>query len=221
MIAKELINFLIPPLKPTDEVSKVVTWMEELRTSELPVVDDGVFLGILNEDLIFDGNHETTLVQNLILTGNKSALKEDSHYYEILKMSYEQEVSLVAVLDKEDKYLGVVSIRDVVEAFAQTSSVHSPGAIFILLMNANDYSLSEISRLIESNDAKILSLHTTQDIEDPSMIRLTLKINTEDASRVLATLERFDYTVISQFSNQLTADNDKDRYDILMKYLQI
>ena len=221
MIAKELINYMIPPLKPTDEVSKAMTWMEELRTSELPVVDEGKFLGVLNEELIFENNQEKKLVQSLVLTGNKSALKEDSHYFEILKMSYEQEVSLVAILDKEDQYLGVVSIRDVVEAFARTSSVHSPGAIFILLMKSNDYSLSEISRLVESNDAKILSLHSTQDIDDPSMIRLTLKINTEDSSRVLATLERFGYTVVSQFSNQLSEENNKDRYDILMKYLQI
>ncbi len=221
MIAKELINYMIPPLKPTDEVHKAMTWMEELRTSELPVVDNGKFLGVLNEELIFENNQEETLVQSLVLTGNKSALKEDSHYYEILKMSYDQEVSLVAVVDQNDEYLGVVSIRDVVEAFVQTSSVHSPGAIFILSMSLNDYSLSEISRLVESNDAKILSLHTTQDVDDPSKIKLTLKINTEDSSRVLATLERFGYSVVSQFSNQLVEDSDKDRYDILMKYLQI
>ncbi len=221
MIAKELINYMIPPLKPTDEVDKAIMWMEELRVSELPVVDEGKFLGILNEDLIFDNNSNETIVQNLVLTGNNSYLKEQSHYYEILKMSYDESVSLVAILDADESYLGVVSIRDVVEAFAQTSSITSPGAIFILSMGVTDYSLTEISRLVESNDAKIISSHTAVDEDDPSIVRLTLKINTEDASKVLATLERFGYTVVSQFSNQSTEDKDKDRYDILMKYLQI
>lgn len=221
MIAKELINYMIPPLKPTDDVDKAVMWMEELRVSELPVVDDGKFLGILNEDLIFDNNSDEVVVQNLVLTGNKSFLNEQSHYYEILKMSYDESVSLVAILDTENKYLGVVSIKDVVEAFAQTSSITSPGAIFILSMNSTDYSLTEISRLVESNDAKIISSHTAVDADDPSIVRLTLKINTEDASKVLATLERFGYSVVSQFNNQSSEGNDKDRYDILMKYLQI
>lgn len=221
MIAKELINYMIPPLKPTDEVDKAVMWMEELRVSELPVVDEGKFLGILNEDLIFDNNSNETFVQNLVLTGNNSFLKEQSHYYEILKMSYDESVSLVAVLDTDEKYLGVVSIRDVVEAFAQTSSITSPGAIFILSMGTTDYSLTEISRLVESNDAKIISSHTAVDDDDTSIVRLTLKINTEDASKVLATLERFGYKVVSQFSSQSVEDQDKDRYDILMKYLQI
>ncbi|MEQ9297676.1 MAG: CBS domain-containing protein [Cyclobacteriaceae bacterium] len=221
MIAKELINYMIPPLKPTDEVDKAVMWMEELRVSELPVVDEGKFLGILNEDLIFDNNSDEGVVQNLVLTGNNSFLNEQSHYYEILKMSYDESVSLVAILDTDDKYLGVVSIKDVVEAFAQTSSITSPGAIFILSMNSTDYSLTEISRLVESNDAKIISSHTAVDADDPSIVRLTLKINTEDASKVLATLERFGYSVVSQFNNQSSEDNDKDRYDILMKYLQI
>jgi CBS domain-containing protein len=221
MIAKELINYMIPPLKPTDEVTKAITWMEELRVSELPVVDGGKFLGILNEDLIFENNGDEAQVQNLVLTGNNSFLSEQSHYYEILKLSNDESVSLVAILNAKEEYLGVVSIRDVVEAFAQTSSIKSPGAIFILSMNSNDYSLTEISRLVESNDAKILSSHTAGDTDDPSVVRLTLKINTEDASRVLATLERFGYNVVSQFNNQVAEDNDKDRYDILMKYLQI
>lgn len=221
MIAKELINHMIPPLKPNDEVTKAISWMEELRVSELPVVEDGKFLGILNEDLILDDNSQEELVHNLVLTGNNSFLKEQSHYYEILKLSNDESVSLVAVLDDDDNYLGVVSIRDVVEAFAQTSSIKSPGAIFILSMNVTDYSLTEISRLVESNDAKILSSHTAVDADDTSIVRLTLKINTEDASRVLATLERFGYTVETQFSKQVLEDNDKDRYDILMKYLQI
>lgn len=221
MIAKELINYMIPPLKPTDEVAKAISWMEELRVSELPVVDQGKFLGILNEDLILENNSDEDLVQNLVLTGNNSCVKEQSHYYEILKLSYDESVSLVAVIDSDDNYQGVVSIRDVVEAFAQTSSVASPGAIFVLSMSANDYSLAEISRLIESNDAKILSSHTAIDTDEPSLLRLTLKINNEEASRVLATLERFGYKVDTLFSNQMTEDNDKDRYDILMKYLQI
>jgi CBS domain-containing protein len=51
MIAQELINYLIPPLKPTDDGHKAMVWMEEFRCKHLPVVDKGRLLGFLSEDV--------------------------------------------------------------------------------------------------------------------------------------------------------------------------
>ena len=53
MIAEELINHMIPPLKVTDDAHKAIVWMEEFRCNHLPVVEDGRLVGILTEaDLV-------------------------------------------------------------------------------------------------------------------------------------------------------------------------
>lgn len=221
MIAKDLINYMIPPLKPDDPIDKAFKWMDELRINELPVVDNGKFMGIISEKSIMDHEEGIHLVQDVNLQGIDNIITEDHHYYEVLKLAYREGLKLVAVLDTENMYAGVVSVEDVVEAFAQTSSIKSAGAIILLHMRHNDYSLSEISRLVESNNAKILSSYITADIEDPEYIILTLKINLEDPDRVLATLERFGYKVQSKHVDKSGNNADQERYDILMKYLQI
>jgi acetoin utilization protein AcuB len=92
----------------------------------------------------------------------------------------------------------------------------------VLSMPERDYSLSEISRHVESNDAKILSAYVSPDELDPYKIKLTLKINTTDISRIIATLERFEYRIIAQFQeNGEGKQADKDRYDLLLKYLNM
>jgi acetoin utilization protein AcuB len=62
-------------------------------------------------------------------------------------------------------------------------------------------------------------------VEDPldkGKIKLTLKINQEDLSRVIATLERFNYRIIARYQESRTdPNNEKERLDMLMRYLNI
>ena len=88
-------------------------------------------------------------------------------------------------------------------------------------MDARDYSLSEISRLIEGEGAKILGSTIRDDGTDPQKLKLTIKINQTDLSRIVATLERFDYKIIARFQEPKVIDADKERLDILLRYLNI
>jgi hypothetical protein len=88
-------------------------------------------------------------------------------------------------------------------------------------MNHNDYSLAEISRLIEENHAKILSSMVKEDPLDHGKIRLTLKINQLDLSRIVATLERFGYKVIGRYHESTPMGTEKERIDMLLRYLDI
>ena len=88
-------------------------------------------------------------------------------------------------------------------------------------MNHVDYSLAEISRLVEENHAKILSSIVKEDPLDPGKLRLTLKINQLDLSRIVATLERFGYKVIGRYHETKVLGDEKDRIDMLLRYLDI
>ena len=148
-------------------------------------------------------------------------MNENQHFYDVLKIVSDYGVQLVAVLDETERFLGVISIKDTVTAFAQSAAVQSPGGIIILSLKQIDYSLSEISRLVESNGAKILSSIVNNDLLDANMIKLTLKINKTDLSSIIATLERFDYKIIAKFEDSEIESGDKERLDILFRYLDI
>ena len=56
MIALELISYDIPPLKLSDTGVKVLDWMEEFKTTDLPVVDNNKYVGLIGESEILDRN---------------------------------------------------------------------------------------------------------------------------------------------------------------------
>ena len=221
MVARELINHMIPPLKKSDPARKATAWMEELRINQLPVIENGIYCGLISEELILEDNDNSKEVSEFDLQGKSCKVNENQHFYDVLKIVSDQGVQLVAVLDDEKTFLGVISIKDTVTAFAQSAAVQSPGGIIILSLKQIDYSLAEISRLVESNDAKILSSIVNNDIFDANMIKLTLKVNKTDLSSIIATFERFEYKIIAKFEESKMESSDKERLDILFKYLDI
>ena len=221
MIAQELINHMIPPLKLSDDAHKAMVWMEELRVKQLPVIDNGKFLGLISEDMILDENDVDRLIANFDFIGSECQVDDSAHFYDVIKMASNQHVEMVGVMDDLDKYIGVITIQDTISSFAQSAAVQMPGGIVVLSLDQIDYSLSEISRLIEAENAKILSCVVKEDTNDPSKIRLTLKINKVDLSRITATLERFEYRIIARFQESKVLEGDKEKVDMLLKYLDI
>ena len=221
MIAIDLINMMIPPLKFSDKASMALSWMEELRVSHLPVVHDLHLQGFISEEMIFDANMADKEIGTFQLIGKECFVSPDKHIYDVIRAGYQHKISMVAVEDQFHKFLGVITMEDTVTAFAQSISIQSQGGIMVLSMYLSDYSLHEISRLIELENAKILSSFISSDPLDAEKIKLTLKINKLELKHIKATLERFGYKVISQFEEESPITNEQDRLNLLMKYLNM
>ena len=221
MIAEDLINHMIPPLKGGDDAHKAIVWMEEFRCNYLPVVDSSRLLGFISEEIILETNDIEKHVGDFNLVGQSCYVHLDTHFYDILKVATDNKLQMVAVLNDDQQYCGVITVQDTLTSFAQTAAVQMPGAILVLCMKYVDYSLAEISRLIEENHAKILSSIIKEDPLDPGKIRLTLKINQADMSRIVATLERFNYKVIGRYQETKPVENERERIDMLLRYLDI
>lgn len=221
MIAEELINHMIPPLKVTDDAHKAIVWMEEFRCNHLPVVDDGKLLGFISEDIILESNDIERRLSDFELVGKGCVVGMDAYFYDILRIAGENKLQIVAVLNDKQQYVGVITVQDIMTSFAQTASVQMQGGILVLSMDLVDYSLAEISRYVEENNAKVISSTMIEDPMDKGRIKLTLKINQLDLSRIVATLERFGYRVIAHYQENRSESTDKERFDMLMRYLNI
>lgn len=221
MIAEDLINHMIPPLKASDDAHKAIVWMEEFRCNHMPVIENNKLLGFISEEIILEANDIERKVGEFNLIGQNCYVQLHSHFYDILKVAAENRLQLVVVLNDDQTYCGVITVQDTLTSFAQTAAVQLPGGILVLSMSLVDYSLSEISRLIEENHAKILSSIVKEDPLDPGKIRLTLKINEVDLSRIVATLERFGYKVIGRYQESKVMGSEKERIDMLLRYLDI
>ncbi|HSZ72008.1 MAG TPA: CBS domain-containing protein, partial [Cytophagaceae bacterium] len=201
---------MIPPLKLTDSGQTALNWMDEFRVTQLPVVDQKKYIGLITEENILEKNDPTLLLSSYQLDFQDARVLPDVHYLDLLKKADQHKISLLPVTDGEGTYLGVVSVSDISSALAQMLNGYGPGGIIVLSMKERDYSLSQISRLVESNDAKILSSFVHND-KDPEFIKLTLKLNKRDLSRIIATLERHEYRILTYFQEGQAEDQDKDR----------
>ncbi|HBK89046.1 MAG TPA: cbs domain containing protein [Cytophagales bacterium] len=212
---------MVPPLKVTDDAHKAIVWMEEFRCNYLPVTDEGHLLGFISEEIILEANDIEKGVGSFNLVGKDCVVSLDAHFFDILRIAGEHKLNMVAVNNEEGQYAGVITVQDIMASFAQTASVQMPGGILVLSMELIDYSLAEISRYVEENKAKVISSTMVEDPLDRGKIKLTIKINQLDLSRIVATLERFGYRVIGRYQEAPRDDDDKERLDMLMKYLNM
>jgi len=191
---------MIPPLKATDTTAKAARWLEEFHVSQLPVVAGRHYRGLITEHDLADYENPDTQLAELPLGYTNVHVQHDQHFYRVMELAIEQKIQLVPVLDEQQEYAGVVTVSDALAAFGPVPGVAGQGSILVLTMEERDYSLSQISRYVEENNAKILSAHVIADEHDPYGIRLTLRLNTDNLGRITATLERFGYVVSAQFS---------------------
>lgn len=168
------------------------------------------------------------IVRDLIID-DKSSLKmfdqrhpfiyDDRHVFDALRIFKDTHLTLLPVLDKNNKFLGTVTASSLIEYLAKALSVSDPGALIILEMGVNDFVFSEMARIMEENDAKILNLIVLTE-EDSSHIIVSVKINLIDAGPVVQTLERFGYNIVGSFNNK-NDDAVRERFESFMKYLNI
>lgn len=221
MIAEELINQMIPALKMSDTAEKAIIWMEELKTNQLPVIENRLFKGLISEDLILECNDLDKKISEFKLLSENCYVHDEQHLFDIIRVAQEHNSELVAIIDSNGEFMGVSRHEDTIKAFANTLAVQGKGGIIVMAMRYMDYSMSEISRLIEADDAKILGSFLSQDPRDYNHVFLTLKINKEDLTTVIATLERFDYRIVARFHDSKNITTERERLENLLNFLNI
>ncbi|NJM93707.1 MAG: CBS domain-containing protein [Cytophagales bacterium] len=221
MIAKELINFVIPALTPDHSIHRAFEWMQAFRITQLPVVESKLFKGFLSEETFFDQIDKDLRTKDFSYKAVNCFIHADQHFYDLLKTASDHESNLVAVLDDNNEYVGVITVEDTITALAQTAAIQIPGAILVLLMDQVQYSLAEVSRLVESENMKVVSSFINHDQLDPSLLKLTIKVDKTAISHLVRTLERFDYKVLATFQETNVISNERERLDQLMNYLNI
>lgn len=220
MFAYELISDSIPPLKTSDTVQKVQDRMAEFRVNHLPVVNHKQFLGLISDEDLIEVQDTSTQVGSLSLSIHNPFVFEDQHIYDVIRLFYEQKISLVPVLDYNKNYRGLISINSMMEYMATITSVKEPGGIIVLEITNRNNSLAHISQIIESDNAQILSSYV-QSFPDSTKLEITLKLNRTDLSSIIASFLRYDYQIKATFNDTKSYDGTSDRYDQLMNYLDI
>jgi signal-transduction protein with cAMP-binding, CBS, and nucleotidyltransferase domain len=220
MTAKTLIEHDIPALSLQQTGRDAFHLLGEYHVKHLPVVQEGKLVGILSEEDVFNHKLYDPISEYDFSLMRRAAILEDEHIFEVMRMMGELRLTVLPVIDTEGNYRGLISQNDLLRYFAQTASFAEQGAVLVLQMPRRDYSLSNISHLVEDENVKIMSAFVTS-APNPEYIELTLKLDRTDLSRVISSLERHDYDVKETFGELERSDFIRERYDALMHYLNL
>lgn len=219
MIAENLISDTIIPLRTSDTGEEALGLMNDFFVRHLPIVNQDQLLGLLSDVDILDNDAEEA-VGSYRLSLTHPFVRSNDHLYDVMRLVAEHHLTVIPVVGEKDKYLGLISTEDLLRHFAELGAFREPGGIIILEMTRQDYSLSQIARVAESEGAVILSSFV-QTFHDSPRINVTIKVNRQNISGLLATYERFDYEVKASFNELEFFDTLQERYDSLMSYLNV
>jgi CBS domain-containing protein len=219
MIARELISHLIHPLRTSDTGEQALTYLQVYHLKHLPIVNNEQLLGTIAEEDITTSPIDEP-IGSFSLGLNKAFVRDTDHMFEIMNTMAENKLTVIPVVDQKDNYLGLITLEDLIQYYARSFSFAEPGGILVIELHKSDYSLAEISRIVESENALILSTFLTHD-ESTQKMYLTVKTNQQDVAHLQATLERFGYTIKATFSEDGYFESLQDHYDAFLHYLNV
>lgn len=219
MLVKDFITKEIPVLKKNDTVEYALAQMDDFKLKHLPVLADGMYRYLISEKELFAFSQADETIGDM--SSFAPFVTPEHHLYEVLRMVSHFKLSLIPVINPEGEYQGVVTRDKLTDVLAEVCNVETEGSVIVLELLPQDYDLTDIARLIESNNAHVLSLFSHIEKETGKLI-LSVKIDLEDASPVIRSFERFNYTILYYFMKKgMVDDLLKKRMDELLYYMNM
>ena len=220
MLTIDLISNNIPRLQLQDSVAKALQLVADFRVTHLPVVAEDTYLGLISEEDLLDVDNEKGTLEFLQEHFVKAFVKDNVHFLNAVNVSNQFDCNIVPVVTEEGELAGVITTGDLLKMLGNFAGANEIGGIIVLEMERSQFAISEISRLVESNDCTILHLNSHADA-NTGMLTVTLHINKREIAAVVATFERYDYDVIYYFGNENFENEIHSNYRHLMNYLDI
>lgn len=193
-------------------------FFEEINFSHFPVLDDTIYIGSIAKDDLetFDSDKK--------ISDYKYALegffaRKNMIWLDVLEVFAKNHTNVVPVLDDENKYVGFYEMEEISKIFFETPFIKEKGGIIIVRKGILDYSMSQITQIVESNNGKILGVFVSE--ADASTIEITLKISLGDINEIVQSFRRYEYEIISTHQEDDYMNILKERSEYLEKYLSI
>ena len=202
MKVRDAIHSTTPALQTSDTVEDALGLLMEHHVRHLPVVEDnGRLAGVISEDRLMDAEGPGSPVDSLLI-GRPVSVPPEAHIFDAARTMVEHDLSTVPVANSDAEFLGVLRRHDIFDQFAQMLSTRQSGAILALEVDSRDYALAKLIHVIEQNDAKVLAVASELPNDSAEDIRVTLKLNVKDTTRIRHVLEHHGYHVVAAFGEE-------------------
>ena len=218
MQAYKLISSSIESILPSEDGNRALQMMDQYRINHLAVVKNDFYLGVISDKEIMNWNSSEEYIEEHLPNLASPHVLHNQHLFDIIEVLEQNNLSVVPVLDEDNQYKGVITNRKLLYTIAKSATIQSVGGVIVLQMNNNDYSLTEIASIVESNDTKILSSYVISR-KDSTQMELTIKLNKTDITDIIKDFGRHEYVVSASYKEEDSDTDFLERYESLMKFL--
>lgn len=206
------------PLPITAKIIDAQLLFNEFTYSHFPVLKENTYLGCISEADARSFETEKTL-DSYQYALEIFFVRNHANWLDILESFAQSHANIMPVLDNDNNYLGYFELSDIMNLFNDTPFLNELGNILIIEKGVLDYSFSEISQIIESNNAKILGIFISNLENDVAQI--TIKINDSDINNIVQTFRRYSYNIVSKHQEDTFLTSLKQRSQYLERYLNM
>ncbi|OCB74391.1 CBS domain-containing protein [Flavobacterium crassostreae] len=217
----EITNYITTDFKAIDSqeyVGVVKDFFNEINSSHFPVMDQGVFIGNLSAEDV-ETFEDAKKIMDYRYALETFFTRTESPWLEVLEIFAKNHANLIPVLDSSNTYVGYYEIEDIMSFFHQTPFLKEPGRIIKVRKGILDYSMSQITQIVESNNGKLLGLFISEATMDT--FEVTLKISLGAINEIIQTFRRYNYEITSEHHEDEYINNLKERSDYLDRYLNM
>ncbi|WP_299059974.1 CBS domain-containing protein [uncultured Polaribacter sp.] len=209
----------IKPLRLKDTVKSALKVFKNYPITHFPVIENNKLIGsFADEDLQTIDNKKVKLVEYAHLLNSFFADKKAT-VLELLKIFADNDTNIIPILNDHKEYIGYFDLRDVLDVFSTSPFMIEESETLIIEKLKNDYSMSQVTQIIEANGGELLGLYISEKKADT--IQVTIKVVTDEINEIMQTFRRYDYKIISMHENDLYLEDLKSRSDYLQKYLEM
>ena len=220
MLNKEIISSALPVLSLSDTAYHAQQLMADYHVLQLPIVKDDKYVGLITEEDVLNAEDDRVALQQFEHRLSKLCVRDNSHFIEAVQLCNNYGLSVVPVVDKEMEWVGAIAATDLLRQLGKITGADIPGGIIVLEMERGNFAMSEISKIVESNDAQISQLNTYFDTQE-QLLLVTLKVNKFEISDILASFQRYEYSIKYYFGEELYENELRNNYNHLMNYLNM
>jgi acetoin utilization protein AcuB len=222
MILSEIINTGHPYLRASDSVEDGIQLLVDYPAENAPVIDFTT-RKLLGEVYVSDLNEKSNSGKTLMACIQKKpyVLPPDLHIIDAAGRMFRDSKSVAFIIDENNVYTGTILINDLNILLGRLFNIDDEGAVVMVEVPARDYSLSDIVRIIELENVKILGIGVQFTENDQGLYRISIKLNQQDTTKIIHVLNRYGYIITSESKTENSDDYLHERADELMRYLSI
>lgn len=214
MLILSRLNYDLPVLRMTDSVAKALKTLRTHGVNALAVVENKAYLGLVSSDNLEHALSPEQTLSNLQAHFSGFRMEEEEDVLASLPWFDEPSLDLIAITNAEGLFRGYLTKNSVGNLLLNSGDENKNGGIIRIPFQASRDSLSTIIRIIEEENGFIVRSF----FQEPNVV---LQVQTETFGKIIANLERHGIFIEKAFVFGEQLEVDQDRFDHLMRFIDL